>query len=288
MRNVAAAVLLGLSIFWGMPVHACVVDRYGPYDPTQYPANIIIGGKVVDDGLARDEPFADIKVDEVFVGTYSPTTYHLQSWVGGDGRCSPPGPDLKTGQQVLIYLGDPDGEAMGWILIHRIGSPLPTLRDTTPDYLLARFAREQWFKELPASRLDEHLDLDGLRSIEYRVIETDADLRSLVLTDQAVAERRRQRESEYHYVGGARSVSNPRQWFTPAETRAILGENGEAEVRFTVDPDGKINICRPADDDVDRLVTVKLCLLLRQRAQMVAPVFDEEKTGYFALRRSGD
>lgn len=287
MRSIAVAILLALSLFWGGPAQACTVDRYGPYDPTQYPADLVIGGTVVDDGIVGGEPFADIQVEDVFVGAFAQTTYRLKWWIDGGGRCSPPGPDLKTGQQVLIYLRDTDGDAMGWAPLYRMGSPLPTVRDTMPDHLLARFSREGWLKDVPRSRLDEPLDLDGLRASEYRIIGADTDLRGLVLSDQAAAVQRDQRERDYFYVGGARSVNDPAKWFTPSEKRAILGKYRGVEVRFSVGADGKINDCHAADADLDRLMATKLCALLRQRAKMVAPLFEDEKSGYFEMRRPG-
>ncbi|WP_260580573.1 hypothetical protein [Sphingopyxis sp. PET50] len=118
------------------------------------------------------------------------------------------------------------------------------------------------------------------------MIDADADLRALVLSDQAVAVQREQREDAFHYVGGARSFDSPTRWFTPSEPRMILGDNRQAEVRFTVAANGKINLCHAADDDTDRLMATRICALLRQRARMVPPVFDEEKSGHFEIRRA--
>ena len=286
IRGAGWAIMLVWALSLALPARACVVDRYGPYDPTRYSADTVFVGTVVADGIVGREPFADIKVKDVLVGTFAPRAYRLKWWINdGSGMCSPPGPDLKSGQQVLVYLVGSAHEAIGWTPVYREGAPLPTVRDAMPDQLLARLAKEDWFEEATDAWLDQPLDRDGLQASEYRVIDSDADLRVLVRSDQATAKLREQRERDYHFVGGARSINDPDGWFAPAERRVILGGRLAIEVRFKVGADGRINQCGGVDSGADRLAAAKLCALLRQRAKMIAPIFEEERSGYFEMRQ---
>jgi hypothetical protein len=286
MRSIALSILLALSLFWGGPAQACVVDRYGPYDPTRYPASLVIGGTVIDDGMTGGEPFADIQVSDVFVGAYAQTTYRLKWWINdGGGRCSPPGPDLKAGQQVLVYLRDPDGEPMGWAPIYRMGTPLPTVRDTMPDHLLARLSKEDWFKDVPNARLDEPLDVNELQSNNYRVIGADADLGALILMDQDAALLREKRQSVYFSAGGALSYTDPDTWVTAEELARLKQNKFDILVSFDVAGDGRIEDCTSGHVKGSQADDLAVCEIIKERIRLVPPLFVEERSGRLDLDR---
>lgn len=288
MRGLMAVVLMALGLLRPMPAQACVVDRYGPYDPTLYPANIVVAGTVVADGIAGGEPFADIKVEDVFVGKFAQPAYRLTWWINdGSGRCSPPGPDLKSGQKVLVYLGAAAaaGGAMGWTPIYRMGTPMPTVRDTMPDHLLARLSKEDWFKDIPDARLDEPLDVSGLQSNNYRVIGADADLGALVLMDQEAALLREKRQSVYFSAGGALSYTDPDTWVTAEELSRLKQNKFDIFVSFDVGGDGRIEDCTSGHVKGSQADDLAACEIIKERIRLVPPLFVEERSGRLELDR---
>ncbi|WP_447764326.1 hypothetical protein [Sphingopyxis panaciterrae] len=277
----AAAILLGLALFFGGLAEACTVDRSLPYDPTEYPAKIVIGGMVTGEGRSAGEPFADIQVSDVFVGTFTQPTFRLKWWIyDGSGRCSPPGPNLKKGQQVLIYLHDLDGEAMGWTAVHRIGTELPSIRDTLSEQEIA-----QYFADVPASRLDTKVTVSDLPLTGYRIIRPDADLNQLVSMDQDAALLRERRQAAYFSAGGALSYTDPDTWVTAEELRQLKQNKFDIFVSFEVGGDGRIGDCTSNHVKKAQADDLAVCKIIKERIRLVPPLFAEERSGRLELHR---
>lgn len=104
------------------PASACTAPTEYPYDPTQYPSDLVIEGIATSTGQADGEPYADVKVSDVFVGPYSARSFRLKWLIGGGGMCDPPGPDVKVGQRVRIYLSKEPCEfrPQGWVLTNEV------------------------------------------------------------------------------------------------------------------------------------------------------------------------
>lgn len=98
---------------------ACTSPTEFPYDPTKYPSDVVIEGVVTSTEQSGRAPYADIKVINSYIGAYPADTYRLKWWVyDGSGMCEPPGPAVKVGQGVRVYLYSSDGQfrAQGWVL----------------------------------------------------------------------------------------------------------------------------------------------------------------------------
>lgn len=104
------------------PAFACTSPTEFPYDPTQYPSDLIIEGITTSTGKCEGDPCADVKLTGIHLGTFPASTYRLKWWVGGGGMCDPPGPDLKVGEAVRIYLtkGPRELRPQGWVLTNEI------------------------------------------------------------------------------------------------------------------------------------------------------------------------
>lgn len=122
-RKVRRRVIRCLSVVWlalfAAPAFACTVPTAPIYDPTQRPSDLIIDGVATATGTLGTEPFADIRVSNVYVGNYSLGTYRLTWWnYDGGGMCAPPGPHVAQRQRVRIYLRQVNDELepQGWVL----------------------------------------------------------------------------------------------------------------------------------------------------------------------------
>lgn len=110
---------IGLAAALGGPAFACSSPTEFPYDPTEVPSDAVIEGIVTSVEPSDYRPYANLNVSQVFVGTYPARTYRLEWWIyDASGMCEPPGPAVKVGNRVRIYLYRSDGQikAQGWVL----------------------------------------------------------------------------------------------------------------------------------------------------------------------------
>lgn len=111
----AAGLLAGLA----PSAFACTVPTEFPYDPTKYPSDVVIEGVATSTEQSDRALYADIKISNAYIGAHPADTYRLKWWVyDGSGMCEPPGPAVKVGQRVRVYLYRSDGQfkAQGWVL----------------------------------------------------------------------------------------------------------------------------------------------------------------------------
>ena len=109
---------LGALVLLAAPASACTVPTESPYDPTQYPSQLVIEGVATSNGQSDGEPYADVKVSDVFIGKYAASSIRLKWWIYDGAMCEPPGPAVEAGQRVRIYLRQSKGnlEPQGWVL----------------------------------------------------------------------------------------------------------------------------------------------------------------------------
>ena len=106
-----------LALF-AAPSLACTAPTEYPYVPTRYPSDLVIEGIATSAG----QSYANVSVSEILVGAYASESFRLEWWIGGGGMCDPPGPDVRVGQKVRIYLIKEGRELrpLGWVLTNEI------------------------------------------------------------------------------------------------------------------------------------------------------------------------
>lgn len=100
---------------WGKGAGACVVATPGPNPANKWDAIFI--ARVLNDvgrsGLVR----ADLAVLRVIAGIHPSKSHRLQWYVPDGGSCGPPGPHLRKGQSVVVYLANDETQVRkGWML----------------------------------------------------------------------------------------------------------------------------------------------------------------------------
>ena len=106
---VAAGILLTCS----NPAAACVVPT-PPFEPMAQPSDTVLLGRVVNRIDMNGRVRAEIAVQRVISGSYKAKSYGLE-WrlYDGPGMCPPNGPNLKQGDEVVVYLQS--GVVRGWM-----------------------------------------------------------------------------------------------------------------------------------------------------------------------------
>lgn len=116
MKSIAALALAAGALLWAPQAVACRIAV--GFDPMAQRADVIVHGRVLNQVGASGFVFADIAVERALVGAFPDRSYRL-SWHVYDGRglCPPPGPDLRKGDEVVVYLKRDSGrfQAQGWM-----------------------------------------------------------------------------------------------------------------------------------------------------------------------------
>ena len=112
MKQIILSMITGLTLAFSLPSYACVMAT-PPFDPARANYDVVLIGKVTNDVATSGFALATLHVQRVVSGQFPYPTYPLTYYVyDGRGMCAPPGPYLKKGQMVTVYLSKPRPTSM--------------------------------------------------------------------------------------------------------------------------------------------------------------------------------
>lgn len=112
MKHIKLSAIAGFTRVFSPPSYACAVAS-PPFDPARANYDVVLIGKVTNDVATSGFALATLRVQQVVSGQFPYPTYPLNYHVyDGRGMCSPPGPYLKKGQTVTVYLSKPKPTSM--------------------------------------------------------------------------------------------------------------------------------------------------------------------------------
>lgn len=104
IERVSAVVIAAFGTVIGQAAFACAVYPQ-PFDPAREAYDVALIGTVTNEVGKSGSVLANLRVERVVSGQFPYPTYPLTYYVyDGRGMCPPPGPYLKKGQKVTVYL----------------------------------------------------------------------------------------------------------------------------------------------------------------------------------------